>query len=156
MMYFCKGTFTTSTERKELFEEPTNVFQPLVLDLLNEMSNGFIYMDSDKRKYYSPSADINYDLGNFLKKTKFTGSFKEHPISTPHFSSFVDLNGDCYPDLVLTAHDELEKKFYIEYWFRIADGKYELYDYTTINNIENPEQISLFIIADFGINFCNS
>lgn len=134
----------------ELVSDARNEFQPLVLDLRSEMTNGFVYMKSEERMYFSPGTKEAHSLYQFLKYDSFP-DFKRHPISTPHSSSFVDLNGDCQPDLVFTSFDKENSNFYIEYWLQLSEDRYELYNYTVIPHITDPKQISLLIIADFGI-----
>lgn len=149
-----KKSLTNTNDWITLVSNAVNGFQPFVLDLRNELTNGLIYMakkdNNLERTYYLPSKQISYPLSQFLHDKKNTGIDKV-PLSNPHWSSFIDLNGDCYPDLVFTSYDEGKQTYYIEYWFYISNDNYELYDYTEIKNVQNSNQISQLVIADFGI-----
>jgi integrin alpha FG-GAP repeat containing protein 1 len=127
-------------------------FQPLVLDFLGESENQFIYMsgsEKPERMYYSCSKVSSNTLSEHLNNTH--EEVVNNSISVPHSSSFVDLNGDCIPDIILTSYNETKKTFYIEYWLFIEKGKYELYGYTEIQNVTSPKEISQLVFADFGI-----
>ena len=136
----------------------TYKFQPLVLDFLGKTENQFIFMNvtkndkkEEKRAYYSNGAV--HDLNDILKN-EINEEIGKDPISTPHSSSFVDLNGDCIPDIVLTSYKKGENNrngtFYIEYWLFVKEKRYELYNFTKIENVADPKDISQLVFADFG------
>lgn len=133
------------TVTRRLNIDPAPNFQPFVLDFLGQSENQFIYMDKNNHRYFYSSTKENNELKNYLHKTEIP-EYKEPPISTPHSSSFIDINGDCIPDIVLTSFDDTN--FYIEYWLFIESEHYELYNVTTIK--AKPEQISQLVFSDFG------
>lgn len=50
--------------------------------------------------------------------------YKDFPITVPHSSSQVDINGDCTPDLLITSYDQTKKQRHLEIWrgVRAADN----------------------------------
>jgi len=154
------GTKTTKYILRELYKKeykdlelsPYEKFQPLVLDFLGKSENQFIYMGTDmKRRYYSNGTV--HDLNKNLKNEKYPG-IANYTISIPHSSSFIDLNGDCIPDIVLTSYEEKGDNkngvFRIEYWLFVKEEHYELYDCTEIKDVANAKDISQLVFADFG------
>lgn len=132
--------------------EPVHNFQPLVLDFLGTSVNQLIYMSNKngkpQRVFYSSSTG-EVPLSKHLINKKYK-NFEEFPISVPHSSSFIDVNGDCIPDIVLTSYDSKQKHFYIEYWLFTKKETYELYDYTRVEGVDDPRNISQLVFADFG------
>lgn len=157
--YYFKESLDEGKELVRINVNPTKGFQPLVLNLLNRQFNGILYMDKNdgknpERRYYIPSENKTYPLKTFLHKGSIV--FDEPSITSPHSASFVDLNGDCHPDLVLTSYDPNKKTFYIEYWLYISHNNYTLYNCTSLEDVNNTTDISQLVFADFGIILSNS
>ena len=73
---------------------------------------------------------------------------KDIPFSVPHYNSFVDINGDCKADLIITS--ESPNGTFLEFWLN-DDGS----TYCQIQSIEIPSNITLKGIAfnDIGSYF---
>lgn len=70
------------------------------------------------------------------------------PLSNPHSSAFVDLNGDCRSDLFFTSEDDKQK--YFEVWVQTAKNPKHTYTYCLIQKQPLSKAVSQISFADFG------
>lgn len=103
--------------------------QPLWLDIDSDMVTDFLFQDSKDKK-------IKVALGRSKDSSRFESvEFKdmilssaddsncldfngEDEISSPHSNSFVDLNGDCIPDIFLTRIEQSTGQLYYEVYIQ--------------------------------------
>ena len=137
----------------------TNVakgFQPFVLDLLGLYMNGIIFMDKNNTRLYhllNSTDEKPRPLKQYLNKgdPAMVEMFNKLPIAIPHSMAFVDFNGDCFPDLLITSFDSTSSKMYFEFWVGIKGGitQYELKHWVEIT-VSSPAAISQIAIDDFS------
>jgi len=134
---------------------------PFILDLTGNYHNGIIYNRENPAARVFQYLDENSppaELSKYLKYADDTNLMKKLlslPISNPHISNFADFNGDCKPDLLLSSHNITSKMLYFEFWVNIGNAEYKLKKAFEFYQ-EKPEQISQFVISDFGISFLKS
>ena len=141
---------STIYKNKRISEITSNI---VVADINGDRNMEIIFYQDNLRKIYYFKDSYEKDgepkpFENILSTTDKEGArnnqFLNAPISDKYGSAFVDLNGDCIPDLILTHEDE--QQFYLEIYYN-NKGKYNLRDYNF-----PKDKYGAFVIGDFNRN----
>lgn len=104
-----------------------NDSQPMILDLNGDQYMDVLYQPSDLAHFKGLTVALGtidpdiYKFDDFFKDyvvkdqpSQCLAPSETDKISIPHSISFVDFDGDCKPDLLLTRTDELTGNPYME------------------------------------------
>ena len=161
--------------RVYIFNKESNIYE-LVLKVNNNDQNLFvadigsirvlkiIYYDKSESKrkvfYYDENNKqfITKDFNVFLSNNKECNGnekFSKLPFESPNTNAFVDIDGDCINDLLISSYEQTNistKKRYLEIWKGIIENDEVKYCLSTLNVYEIDDSLGLFTVVDVDRN----
>ena len=78
--------------------------------------------------------------------------YVDFPFSNPNSNSFVDINGDCLNDLLISSYNPKTNKKYLEIWLGVYEDNKIKYCLSSHNIYELDNKLGLFSISDIDRN----
>lgn len=139
-VYF--GNLKTLSAPVEVPSPPDAADQVLLLDANMDMKVDLFGMDANGTRTFW----INAGDGKTWSTVPLPGSEGLPPIDMPHSNAFVDINGDCLSDLVITSNNGTNR--FLEVWLNSdASGTPE---FTLTEVLDLPEGAGQVTFSDLG------
>ena len=117
-----------------------------------------IFYQDDKRKVlkFTELDIIIEDFSNYISSNinvcDGNNKYNNFPFTSPNSNSFVDMNGDCLNDLVISSYNPKTNKKYLEIWQGVFEDDKIKYCLSSHNIYELDDRLGLFTISDIDRN----
>ena len=116
----------------------------------NTKARKVFYFNESENKF------ITKNFSDFLSKNNkiCNGNdiYLNMPFEIPNSNAFVDINGDCLNDIIISSYDSNNKKRLLEIWTGIFEDNEVKYCLSTNNVYEVDNSLGLFTIVDVDRN----
>ena len=175
-----KLDYVMTLKRKKQYESRVYVYDKdgdtfeLALKVYNSNQNYFvadigsrrglkvIYYDKGRSKrkvFYYDERDGQFfikDFNDFLSKNKECNSNEKYsklPFESPNTNAFVDIDGDCINDILISSYDPRNKNARtLEIWKGIIEDKEIKYCLSDVNVYHVDDSLGLFTVVDVDRN----
>ena len=175
-----KLDYIITLKKKDLYENRVYAFNKesdtfeLVLKINNDEQNLFvadigskrvlkiIYFDKSESKrkvlYFDDSQNkfITRDFRDFLSNNNNCNGndkYSKYPFESPNTNSFVDIDGDCINDIIISSYDPSDKNSRkLEIWKGVVENEEIKYCLSTLNVYNVDPSLGLFSVVDVDRN----
>ena len=147
---------TTSSSYDLQYEQHNSTQNPFIADLGESRGLNILLYKLNKRIYLTYNNNTNGFIENDfinvipdnLNLCDASAKYAAFPFDSPNANGYVDVDGDCLNDLVITSYDPVTGVRYLEIWKSIIEEGNIKYCLTNNNVYTLPNEVGLPSIVD--------
>ena len=117
------------------------------------------YITSNRKVFYFDESENKFITKNFTEFLSKNNNicngndyYSKMPFETPNSNAFIDIDGDCLNDILISSYDKGKKKRYLEIWKGVFEEDEVKYCLTLKNVYEVDDSLGLFTVVDIDRN----
>ena len=117
------------------------------------------YSESKRKVFYYDELDKKFIIKDFIEFLSSNNKicdgnekYSKVPFESPNTNAFIDIDGDCLNDIIISSYDSQNKKRKLEIWKGVFEDEEVKYCLSSNNIYDIDDSLGLFTVVDVDRN----